>query len=170
MQLSRGFVLLALTAALAGCTDTTAPAPGAGQIVAKWAGQIWMGSAGAELRHYGGAAGDSLFVTATRMGVPQVEETIVAEVRFTGIGTYQIGPGAARMYELVGGDVLTGEYTTSQDATGSLVITKYDSVAGTIEGVLSFDGVSTMPNGRYGTQATFEDGRFQAMVLNPQLQ
>jgi hypothetical protein len=165
MQLSRRFVVLALAAALVGCKDTTAPAPATGQIVAKWAGVVWIGSTSVNVYNYG-PAGDTLFISANRTGIPQLEETILVRVRFTGIGTYTLGPGAAQLEELVGGDVLVGQYATTSGATGTLVITRFDPVGKQVEGVLSFDGVSTMQNGRYGTRATLEDGRFSTTFLN----
>jgi hypothetical protein len=98
--------------------------------------------------------------------VPQIEESILVRVPFSGARTYALGPGAARLLDLVGGDVVTGEYDTRPDATGTLIITNYDPAGARIEGTLSFDGISTTAVGRYGTRASFEDGRFRATLLN----
>ena len=153
-------------AALAGCSDSTAPAPPLDQIVARWAGDVWTGNTSVNINHYG-PAGDSIFFLANRTGVAQLEETILVRTRFAGVGTYTLGPGAVRLVDLVGGDVITGEYDTTPDATGTIVITKFDAGAEQIEGTLSFVGVSATQAGRYGTRANFEDGRFRATLLNP---
>jgi hypothetical protein len=161
MKLSGWFVVLASTAVLTGCDNATAPSEG--QLVARWSGMAWIGTAGAMLKST--SAGDTVYVYAngSTTGVRR-EQSISVSSAITGIGTYHLGPYAAAFYETVGGDVLTANYSTTKDATGTLKITRFDGVGGTIEGSISFDAVSDGRVPPYGSRASFENGRFSTTL------
>ena len=81
-----------------------------------------------------------------------------------GPGTYLLGPGAARLDELVGGDVLAASYSTTATSVGRIEITKYDGVNGLVSGKIQFDAETSSPYGSYGSKARLENGFFYAVV------
>jgi hypothetical protein len=170
MTLNRWFVVLVSTGALAGCKDTVAPVK-TDLLTARWAGASWVGEASATIVR-GGPAGDTLYFFADgpiKGGPSQLfaDNEITARVLFAGVGTYRLGPGDARFMQLVGGDVVSATYSTSSDATGSLVIESYGGIGGKIEGTISFDAVSSNQYRSFGDRASLEDGRFRGTVYTP---
>ena len=171
MTLNRWSVVLASTVALIACDNPTAP-PGIDRLNARWAGRDWVGTASAELTR-GGISGDTLYLFSrgplnSDPAALVAENHIVAKVAFRGVGTYPLGPGSARFEQWVGGDVVTATYSTSAEASGTLVITKYAGIGGNIEGTLSFDAVSTSQSRNFGERARLEDGRFRTTLQLPE--
>jgi hypothetical protein len=147
------------------CTDSTEPVDEFPSFFGTWAGKEWSGDASAMLVP-GGAAGDTLYVgAATPVNAGQsAKETIMAKFVIHGTGTYLLGPGAARLDELVGGDVLAASYSTTATSVGRIEITKYDGVNGLVSGKIQFDAETSSPYGSYGSKARLENGFFYAVV------
>ncbi len=166
MNLRRRFCCLAVALiGVAGCTDSTEPVDEFPSFFGTWAGKDWSGDASAILVP-GGAAGDTLFIgAAAPVNAHQsAKETIVAKFVIHGAGTYLLGPGAARLDELIGGDVLAASYSTTATSVGRIEITKYDGVNGLVSGKIQFDAETSSPYGSYGSKASLENAFFYAVV------
>ncbi|CAN5627606.1 hypothetical protein BH23GEM5_BH23GEM5_26040 [soil metagenome] len=170
----RGGALLAalfvLGATLSACDHTTVAPADAEQgpsFRATWAGSRWEGDASAMLIA-GGTAGDTLYVLGTNpVNAGQLPISAVrVKVVFRGAGTYPLGPGAAEVIHLVGGDVVSAQYTTrgsvgTAGTGGTLTVREYG--AGWVSGSVVFDAVTTRQSAPYGSTARF-DGEFRARV------
>ncbi|CAN5146272.1 hypothetical protein BH24GEM2_BH24GEM2_12020 [soil metagenome] len=158
--------LLVLGEMLSACDQTTVAPADAEQgpsFRATWAGSRWEGDASAMLIA-GGAAGDTLYVLGTNpVYAGQLPISAVrVRVVFRGAGTYTLGPGAAEVIHLLGGDVVTAQYTTSSSAgAGTLTVREYG--AGWVSGSVVFDAAATRQSAPYGSSARF-DGEFRARV------
>lgn len=151
---------------LGACRDSTAPDSTPGTLAGRWAGSIWTGDAGAYAFH-GGADGDTLQISAgSPVGAQIHQEFLLIQIVFHGPGDYALGPDAVQFVETVGGDVWVGEYRTTPTATGTLHISRYDGVNGSIEGELEFDAERTR-GGSYGSRARMESATFKATVRAP---
>jgi hypothetical protein len=158
-----GLVVLTLVAA---CESTTVPTPGQSELVGRLDGKLWVGDA-STLLSTGAPGGDVLYVFASSprgSGVMGADESLSARVVFTGPGTYPLAADDVHFFELIGGDVISAEYTGSGSPAGALRITRYDGPGGVIEGELGFSAATRSEHGSYGTTATFSDGQFRAIV------
>lgn len=158
--------LLVLGEMLSACDQTTVAPADAEQgpsFRATWAGSRWEGDASAMLIA-GGAAGDTLYVLGTNpVNAGQLPISAVrVRVVFRGAGTYTLGPGAAEVIHLLGGDVVTAQYTTSSSA-GPGTLTVRDYRGGWVSGSVVFDAAATRQSAPYGSTARF-DGEFRARV------
>ena len=139
----------------------------------RWDGKLWIGDASAFLATGDpGEADDVLYVYGSRpRGAPlgYVDESLSANVAFTGPGVYSLGPEDVRFIELIGGDVIAAEYSGSGEPAGSLRITRYDGPGGVIEGELTFSATTRSEDASYGPTARLEDGKFRATVNVPEL-
>ena len=124
-----------------------------------------MGDASATLVR-GGVAGDTLYIGASSpvKSGQTPKEDIIARVVIHGTGTYLLGPGDARLDELVGGDIVAASYTTTAKSVGRVTITSYHGVNGLVEGTIEFDAETSSPYGSYGSKARLEDAFFSAVV------
>ena len=169
-SIARLAALFLVSAGLAACDQSMAGLADAEQgpsFRATWAGNPWRGDASAQLVP-GGAAGDTLYVLGTspvnagQMPISAVRVRVV----FRGAGTYTLGPGAAEVIHLVGGDAVASQYTTggsvgTASTAGTLTVREYG--AGWVSGSVVFDAVTTRQHAPYGSTARF-DGEFRARV------
>ena len=158
-------MVVAAAAAAIACTDSIIPIDEFPTFYGTWAGERWIGDAHASLVP-GGAAGDTLYISASspaRAG-QSPKEGIVARVVIHGTGTYLLGPGDARLDELVGGDVVAASYSTTSTSVGRITITSYHGVNGLVEGLIEFTAETSSPYGSYGSKASLEDAFFSAVV------
>jgi hypothetical protein len=156
--------LLALTLLVA-CESATVPDPEQGMFAGRWDGHIWIGDASAYL-----ASDGRLYVNGTRPrggNAYGADESLSASVVFRGPGIYGLAADDVYFFELVGGDVVSAEYTGSGEPAGSLRITRFDGPGGIVEGQLSFRATTTSQYGSYGPTARLDDGRFRALVRVP---
>jgi hypothetical protein len=137
-----------------GCTDSNDPVDSFTIMGGNWAGKSWAGDARAFL-----GAGDTLWIGGDR-GPEYVSLRVVVK----GPGEYVLGPGAAKLIQTVGGDVLLAEYVTTTSAAGTLRITSYRGVGEIVEGQFDFEAATTSPHGSYGSNASMKDGYFRAKV------
>ena len=151
--------------AFAGCTDSVAPIDEFPTFYGTWADRSWSGDAYATLVS-GGAAGDTLYVggSSPSKSGQFAKETIIAKLVIHGTGTYLLGPGDAKLEELVGGDVVAATYSTTVNSVGRVAITSYGGVNGLVEGKIQFDAETTSPYGSYGSKASLRDAFFTAAV------
>ena len=175
MTLKRWLVVLASTGFLIACTDSTDPAA-VNRLNASWAGRGWAGNLSALVLKTAnptdilylradGPAGPRAWWREDSYFSPPGANVISAEIAFNGVGTYILRPNNARFQEWVGGDVITATYSIPVNTTGMLVITSYDPDR-FIEGILSFDAVSSDPRRSFGDRAGLENGRFRARVYS----
>jgi len=161
MNFVRRFAVVgAVAAGVIGCTDSIMPVDEFPTFYGTWAGERWIGDASAAL------VGDTLFIgarTPARSG-QSPKETFTARIIIHGTGTYLLGPGAARLDELVGGDVLAASYTTTSTSVGRVTITSYHGINGMVEGTIEFDAETSSPYGSYGSKASMKDAFFSAVV------
>jgi hypothetical protein len=61
-------------------------------------------------------------------------EVIVIKIKFEGTGSYALTNRQGYYYSTIGGDVVTSEYKLPPNATGQVVISKYEQTRGFIEG------------------------------------
>lgn len=166
MRLMRrlSFVVIALLGVV-GCTESVEPADEFPSFYGTWAGKNWSGEASAVLVP-GGAGSDILYVIASSPvnASQSAKESIIAKVVIHGTGTYLLGPGDAKLDELVGGDVVAATYSTTSTSVGRMEITKYDGVNGLVSGKIQFDAETTSPYGSYGSKARLENAFFYAVV------
>jgi hypothetical protein len=170
-NVTRLAALLLAAGALSACDESTvglADSPESPSFRATWAGNRWEGDASAQLIA-AGTAGDTLYVFGTspvnagQMPISAVRVRVV----FRGTGTYPLGPGAAEVIHLVGGDVISAQYTTggsvgtAAGTAGTLTIREYG--AGWVSGSVVFDAVTTRQYAPHGSTARF-DGEFRARV------
>jgi hypothetical protein len=151
---------------VAGCGSSTTPAPERGAFVGRIDGHLWVGDARAFLST-GTPRGDVLYVHGTSPRGADAwgaDETLTASVIFTGPGLYPLDVGDVTFFELVGGDVVSAQYSGSGSPAGFLRVTRYDGPGGVIEGELRFTATTTSEYASYGPTARFEDGRFHAVV------
>jgi hypothetical protein len=163
-------VLILAGGASSACDQSTvglADSPESPSFRATWAGNRWEGDASAQLVP-GGTAGDTLYVLGTSpVNAGQMPLSAVrVKVVFRGAGMYPLGPGAAEVIHLVGGDVITAQYTTggsvgTAGTGGTLTVREYG--AGWVSGSVVFDAVTTRQSAPYGSTARF-DGEFRARV------
>lgn len=171
MNLNRWSVVLVSTAGLVACTDAVAPSV-ENTMNAKWAGSDWAGSVSVVVASVQG--GEKLYLWASGPSKPARPKAwwsgpelaiwpneISIEIPFNGAGTYALTPGSARFQEIVGGDVITATYSIAPQTVGRLVISSYEP-GGMIEGVVSFDAVSSNQYRSFGDRASLEDGHFRA--------
>lgn len=165
--ITRLTALFLVSAGLAACDQSVvalADAPTSPFFRATWAGNPWEGDASAQLVP-AGPAGDTLYVLGTSpVNAGQVPISAVrVRVVFRGAGTYTLGPGAAEVIHLLGGDVVTSQYAASSSAgtAGTLTVREYG--AGWVSGSVVFDAVTTRQSALYGSTARF-DGEFRARV------
>lgn len=64
----------------------------------------------------------------------QTDAYLRIEVNFSGIGHYQLPDSSAQLFEMVGGDVLLGEYYSTGEPDDILNIHYYDDYLGIIKG------------------------------------
>lgn len=164
MKLAR-WTLPVIAIALSACTDSVSPVREFPTFYGNWAGKTWVGDAYASLVP-GGSNGDTLYIGGTKSaGSGQfANETIIAKVVIHGAGTYLLGPGDAKLEELVGGDVVAASYSTTSTSVGRVTITSYHGVNGLVEGTIEFDAETSSPYGSYGSKASLEDAVFSAVV------
>lgn len=161
-------VLLVVGAGLSACDQSSmvelADAEEVPSFRATWAGNRWEGDASAMLIA-GGATGDTLYVLGTNpVNAGQLPISAVrVRVVFRGAGTYTLGPGAAEVIHLLGGDVITAQYATSSSAGTSGTLTVREYGVGRVSGSVVFDAVATRQSAPYGSTARF-DGEFRARV------
>jgi hypothetical protein len=155
----RAFGICALVAVVQ-CSGASEPALSLGEIRGTWAGQAWVGDVNVTLVEYTGVP-DTLFITASRPRgvISSATESVALQVPVVGTGPYTLVPGAARLFELTGGDVVSATYVGT---AGTVTVTSSSGVGGIIEGVFSFDATSSDANRSYGESARFENGRFRA--------
>jgi hypothetical protein len=164
MNLIRRFSVIAVVIAAQACTDPVSPAKEFPSFYGNWAGKTWVGDATAWLVP-GGASGDTLYIGGSKPGnSSSLDEAIIAKVVIHGPGAYLLGPGDAKLEELVGGDVVAATYSTTSMSVGRVVITTYHGVNGLVEGKIEFDAETTSPYGSYGPKASLEDAFFSAVV------
>jgi hypothetical protein len=142
------------------CSSGSEPGLSLGEIRGTWAGQAWVGDVSATLVEYTGVP-DTLFIVASRPrgAISSATESVALHVPVVGTGPYTLAPGAARLFELTGGDVVAATYVGTG---GQLTINSSSGVGGVIEGVFSFDATSSDANRSYGESERFENGRFRA--------
>src|SRR5512132_2571834 len=132
MRIFRRTMVAALgLVAFAACTDSVMPIDEFPTFYGTWADRSWSGDAYATLVP-GGAAGDTLYVgglSPSKSG-QFAKETISAKFVVHGPGTYLLGPGAGKLEELVGGDVVAATYSTTSTAVGRVTISTYGGVNG----------------------------------------
>lgn len=166
MTLFRRSMFVAVAAvALTACTDSAGPVKEFPTFYGNWAGKTWVGDAHAILIR-GGANGDTLYISGSSAanGGPLAKEEIIAKVVIHGTGTYLLGPGDARLDELVGGDVVAATYSTTSTSVGRVTITSYGGANGMVVGKIEFDAETTSPYGSYGEKASLRDAFFSAVV------
>ena len=148
-----------------GCTEAAGPGSSFPTFIGTWAGERWTASANAYLAS-GGAAGDTLYVFASNPpnSGTMVRETLRARIIVHGTGAYPLGPSAVRFDELVGGDVVSASYVTTQSSTGTLTLSSYNGVGRVAEGKIEFDAESNSPYGSYGQKASMRDAFFSVVV------
>ena len=166
MKLGRWFVYAAAASiGLASCTDSTGPIKEFPTFYGNWAGKTWVGDAYASLVP-GGSKGDTLYIGGSKVASSRVyaDESIIAKVVIHGPGTYLLGPGDAKLEELVGGDVVAATYSTTATSVGRVTITSYNGANSIVEGTIQFDAETTSPYGSYGSKASLRDAFFSAVV------
>lgn len=150
---------LAAALLLAGCgSGALEPRPGEGAFQGTWGGKRWTGDAAANV-----SRGDTLRLFGTSPpGAGQLPTSYVrVTVVFRGVGPYTLGPEAAEVVHLVGGDAATARYATAEGAAGALRIENYSE--GWMVGSVAFDAVSTYGTAPHGPRARFR-GSFRARV------
>src|SRR5881409_658683 len=132
-----------------------------GELRGSWAGNKWDGDVNAVLVQRPSIP-DTLVVSASRpRGSFAPSEAVVIKIAINGTGTYVLDAGAARLHELVGGDVVVATYAST---VGELTITGYSGPGGFVEGTFTFDATSSDAGRSYGESARFENGQFLAQV------
>ena len=166
MKVGRWFIYAAVASlGLTSCTDSVDPIEEFPTFYGNWAGKTWVGDASASLVA-GGSKGDTLYIAGTKPANSGLfaNETIIAKVVIQGPGTYLLGPGDARLEEVVGGDVVAATYSTTGTSVGRVTITSYNGAHGLVEGKIEFDAETTSPYGSYGSKASLRDAFFSAVV------
>jgi len=166
MKLSGWFVSIAVAAiGVSGCTDPVSPSKEFPTFYGSWAGRTWVGEGYASLVS-GGSKGDTLYIGGSKSSSSGLfaDETIIAKVVIHGPGTYLLGPGDAKLEELIGGDVVAATYSTTDMSVGRLTILSYNGAHSVVEGKIEFDAETTSPYGSYGTRASLRDAFFSAVV------
>jgi hypothetical protein len=142
---------------LAGC-DSTSPETPEVTFKATWAGKRWDGNASAALK----TDGVLQLIGSNPPGEAAMRAShVILTVEFDGPGTYHLGPGAARLDYLIGGDVISSSYTTTDQQTGTLIVEEITSTH--IRGSVRFDAVSSNTDPPVGPQARFE-GTYDARL------
>lgn len=166
MKLGRWFMYAAAASiGLTSCTDSVGPVKEFPTFYGNWAGKEWVGDARAWLVP-GGANGDTLYIEGSKVGSSGLfaDESIIAKVIIHGTGTYLLGPGDAKLQELVGGDVVAATYSTTDTSVGRVTITSYNGARSMVEGKIEFDAETASPYGSYGSKASLRDAFFSAVV------
>jgi hypothetical protein len=153
--------LILLTVALISCQDDNTAALPENSFSVNRNYATWEGITEIHL--------DSNTDTLTFLGVgsrPNAE-IIVMKTRFQGLGAYPLTKNQGYYYTLVGGDVLTSEYTLAPNVDGQLVLSRYDSTKKILEGsfnVLLKKKGSSPAN--HTDVLVFTNGKFRGKVEN----
>jgi hypothetical protein len=166
MKVARWIICAAAASiGLASCTDSVGPVKEFPTFYGTWAGKTWVGDASASLVP-GGSNGDTLYISGSKPAGAGLysNEMIIAKVVIHGPGVYLLGPGDARLDEVVGGDVVAATYSTTGTSVGRVTITSYNGAHGLVEGKIEFDAETTSPYGSYGSKSSLRDAFYSAVV------
>lgn len=96
------------------------------------------------------------------------EEIIVMKTKFYGPGTYPLTKNQGYYYTLIGGDVLTSEYTLAPNIAGQLVVSNYDSTKKILEGTFNvfLQKKSSSSQSNPEELLIFTNGKFRGKVGN----
>lgn len=143
----------------AACESSTEPSQ-IGELRGMWAGEAWDGDAHAFI------VNDSLYVSGASDGWMNGPYVSVAVGEFSGPGSYPLGPGAAEVKYITGGDGIWASYRSTQPGAGMLVVTEY--TGGHVTGHVEFVAEVQRGDAPAGDRARF-DGEFRARTQLPRL-
>lgn len=94
------------------------------------------------------------------------EEVLSFLIQFDGEGVYELKGNHLSYYTTIGGDVLTSRYQLEENEVEELVIEKFDSKEGWLEGSFAFTLPQASPSSTDHPEAIdFEQGKFRLRVV-----